>query len=496
MENTLPQQEPDRTFDRIFHPRAVGVIGVSTKGNGFGSGILDSLAAIGFSGSLYGVNPRGGEYKGRKLYRSISEIPDTIDFAIIAVPAVQVPEALEQCRNMGVAGAEILSAGFSEADTGEGRELEDRVRQIAARGIRVVGPNCFGIYCPRSGLTLLPGPDLSRESGAVAFLSQSGGMSIDFAHIGNWMGVRFSKVVSFGNGADLRETELLEYLGRDPDTKVIAMYMEGVRDGRTFLRVLREVTAKKPVIINKGGLSEAGARMVASHTGSMGGSRIIWESALRQAGAVQVEDIWELAQTCLAFSLLPIREYRGISVAGGGGALGVSAGDLAERHGLVLPAFDEDLSEKIMEVLPKPGSSAKNPVDAANPFVGPDAFRHVFTHAGADPRVDIQILIQLLHHYKPVALSLGLDSVHQITPYSELAQAMHDAREETGKPVALVMPDFKQGKESLDIGELIRDARQAFLEQGIPAFSDLGDALRAIRHISAYASRVRSRMAA
>jgi len=397
---------------------------------------------------------------------------------------------------MGVAGAEILSAGFSAADTGEGRELEDRVRQIAARGIRVGGPNCFGIYCPRSGLTLLPGPDLSRESGAVAFLSQSGGMSIDFAHIGNWMGVRFSKVVSFGNGADLRETELLEYLGRDPDTKVIAMYMEGVRDGRTFLRVLREVTAKKPVIINKGGLSEAGARMVASHTGSMGGSRIIWESALRQAGAVQVEDIWELAQTCLAFSLLPIREYRGISVAGGGGALGVSAGDLAERHGLVLPAFDEDLSEKIMEVLPKPGSSAKNPVDAANPFVGPDAFRHVFTHAGADPRVDIQILIQLLHHYKPVALSLGLDSVHQITPYAELARAMHDAREETGKPVALVMPDFKQGKESLDIGELIRDARQAFLEQGIPAFSDLGDALRAIRHISAYASRVRSRMAA
>lgn len=495
MGNMVRHEEKDRIFDRIFHPRSVAVIGVSAQGGGFGSGILDSLSAIGFSGHLYGVNPKGGEYKGRKLYRSVAEIQDAVDFAVIAVPAVQVPGIVEQCLERGVAGVEILSSGFSETDTSEGRDLEDRIRRIAAHGIRVVGPNCFGIYCPKSGLTLLPGPDLSRESGPVAFLSQSGGMSIDFAHIGNWMGIRFSKVISFGNGADLRETELLEYLGRDPETGVIAMYMEGVEDGRRFLQVLKEVAACKPVIINKGGLSEAGSRMVASHTGSLGGSRTIWESVLRQAGAIQVGDLWELAQTCLAFSLLPIREYRGISVAGGGGALGVSAGDMAERYGFVLPAFEDALSEKILEVLPRPGSSARNPIDAANPFVGPDAFRHVFSHAGMDPRIDIQILIQLFHHYKSVALSLGIDSVHQITPYRQLAQAMVDAREETGKPLVLVMPDFKQGKESLDIGELIRDARQAFLEKGIPTFSDLGHALRAISHVSAHASR-KSRMAA
>ncbi|HPI92181.1 MAG TPA: CoA-binding protein [Deltaproteobacteria bacterium] len=494
METAQAHQETDQVFDRIFYPGAVAVIGVSSQGGGFGSGILDSLSAIGFSGDLYGVNPKGGEYKGRKLYRSIAEIPNAIDFAIIAVTAPQVPEILEQCRGKGVAGVEILSSGFSEADTFEGRELEQEIRRIAARGIRVVGPNCFGIYCPESGLTLLPGPDLSRVSGPVAFLSQSGGMSIDFAHIGNWMGVKFSKVVSFGNGADLRETELLEYLGRDPETRVIAMYMEGVEDGREFLRILRKVASTKPVIINKGGLSEAGSRMVASHTGSMGGSRIIWESALRQAGAIQVADLWELAQACLAFSLLPIREYGGVSVAGGGGALGVSAGDLAERYGLVLPAFDGDMSEKLLEVLPRPGSSAKNPIDAANPFVGPDAFRHVFSHAGIDPRIDIQVLIQLLHHYKPVAMSLGLDSIHQIAPYTQLAQAMHDARDATGKPAILVMPDFKQGRESLDIEALIRDARQAFLEKDIPVFSDLGDALRAIHHVTTYASRMKSRM--
>lgn len=489
MECMTSHHEQDRIYERIFHPRVVAVIGVSSHGAGFGSGIVDALSAIGFEGSLYAVNPKGGEYRGRRLLRSISEIKETIDFAIIAVPAEHVPEVLEQCRVCGVAGAEILSAGFSETGTPQGIALEEEVRRISLRGIRVVGPNCFGIYCPRSGLTLLPGPDLSRRTGPVSFLSQSGGMSIDFAHIGKWMGIGFSKVISFGNGSDLRETELLEYLGRDPQTKVIAMYMEGVEDGREFFRVLKDVAATKPVIINKGGLSEAGSRAVASHTGSMGGSRVIWESALRQAGAIQVGDLWELAQACLAFSLLPVRDYKGVSVAGGGGALGVSAGDQAERYGLHLPLFEQAMSEKLMEVLPRPGSSARNPIDAANPFVGPDAFRHVFTHAGTDPRIDAQILIQLLHHYKSVALSLGVESFREITPYAMQAQAMSDARQATAKPAVLVMPDYKQGKDSLDIEELIRDARQAFLDRDIPVYQDLGDAMRAIGHVASYARR-------
>jgi acyl-CoA synthetase (NDP forming) len=415
-----------------------------------------------------------------------------VDFAIIAVPAEHVPQTLEKCRIMGIAGAEILSAGFSESGTAGGEALEDEVREIAAKGIRVIGPNCFGIYCPASGLTLLPGPDLSRESGNVAFISQSGGMSIDFAHIGKWMGIKFSKVISFGNGADLRETELLEYLGRDRQTKVIAMYMEGVKDGREFFRVLRQVTARKPVIINKGGLSEAGGRAVESHTASMGGSRVIWESALRQAGAIQVADLWELAQTCLAFSMLPVMKYQGISVAGGGGALGVSAGDLAERFGLDLPRFDDALSESILDSLPKPGSSARNPIDAANPFVGPDAYRQVFLRSGSEPRVDVQVLIQLLHHFKAVALGLGADSVKEITPFRELGKAMRDAMESTGKPIILVMPEFKQGQDSLDITDLIRETRLVFLERGIPVFNDLGNALQALSHVSHYAQFGRS----
>ena len=205
---------PDTDFERIFHPASIAILGVSSDENsvGFGTGMLRVLKEMGFAGRIYPVNPSGGSVLGLKIYSRMEDIPERVDFAVIAVTAKLVPQALEDCLRSGVAGAEILSSGFGELGTQEGRQLEDQIREITARGIRVVGPNCFGIYCPRSGLTMLPGQDLSRESGNVAFLAQSGGMASDFAHAGEWMGIRFSKMVSFGNGADLREAE---HLGPD-----------------------------------------------------------------------------------------------------------------------------------------------------------------------------------------------------------------------------------------------------------------------------------------
>ena len=217
-------------FERIFHPKRLAIVGVSTEGgSSFGTGIFRSLQFIGYSGEIFLVNPKGGELLGNRIYKSVEDIPDGIDFAIIAVAARLVPDVLESCRLKGAEAVEILSAGFKELGTSEGIALEQQIKQIAARGIRVIGPNCFGIYCPKSGLTLLPGPDLSRESGTAAFLSQSGGMSIDFANEGKSIGLKFSKIVSFGNGADLRDAELLRYLGDDPETGVINMYIEGIR---------------------------------------------------------------------------------------------------------------------------------------------------------------------------------------------------------------------------------------------------------------------------
>jgi acyl-CoA synthetase (NDP forming) len=474
-------------YDRIFHPRRLAIIGVSADegGMGFGAGMLKAISTMGFEGKIYPINPKGGTIGGLNIFKSIEDVPEKIDFAIIAVSARYVPDVLESCLKLGVAGAEILSSGFSELGTPEGIALENRIKEIAAKGIRVLGPNCFGIYCPASGLTLLPGPDLSRESGPVAYLAQSGGMSIDFAHAGKWMGIRFSKMVSFGNGADLRETDLLRYFRNDPETQVISMYIEGIRDGDAFFREIKATAKKKPVIVHKGGLSRAGARSVASHTASMGGSAAIWKSMIRQANAVWVNDPEEMAQTTLAFALLPPKPFGGISVIGGGGAIGVTACDIAESYGIDIPPFPEELQARIGDVLPKPGSSAINPIDVANPFVGPEPLKEVLLAAAQDKHVHLQIIVSLLFHYKTIARIMN-KPVADVAPYRELAEAVRDVVDQTGKPVIAVLPNAKRGLDNMDVTEMIAMAKQEYLNRGIPVFDELHDAIRAVAHVNHY----------
>jgi acyl-CoA synthetase (NDP forming) len=478
-------------FERIFNPQRIAIVGVSQEGIGFGAGIFHSLRLIGFSGEIFLVNPKGGTLNGAPIYRSIEEIPGRIDFAIIAVVARAVPQVLDACRMKGAAGAEVFSSGFKELGTDEGMALEEQVVAAAARGIRVIGPNCFGIYCPQSGLTVLPGPDLSRESGPVAFSSQSGGMAVDFANAGKSVGLKFSKVISFGNGADLREAELLEYFCDDPQTGIVAMYIEGIRDGERFFSALQRTAARKPVIVNKGGLSAAGGRAVQSHTASMGGRREIWQSILRQANAVQVGDMSEMVQACLAFTLLPARSFRNITVLGGGGALGVAAADLAELHGIRIPAFAPELAGRIDELLPRPGSSPGNPVDVANPFVPPKTLKQIMRLAATDQRIDLQIFTSLLHHYKNMAMMLG-KPVKGVTPYIELADDIRDVADETGKPIIVVLSNPKCGPDHLDVVDMFLDARRSFIERGIPVFGSLNDALKSLGHVNAYYERKRS----
>lgn len=478
-------------FSRIFNPRNIAVIGVSSEGFGFGSGILRSLLSIGYEGDLYPVNRKGGSIAGLQIYRAVEDIPVEIDFAVIAVPAEYVPDALEACRKKGAAGAEILSSGFSEVGTPEGDALDRRVKEIAARGIRVLGPNCFGIYCPGAGLTMLPGPKLSRRPGPVAFLSQSGGLAIDFAYMGKWRGIRFSKMVSFGNGCDLRETEMLEYFRQDPETGVICMYIEEVDDGREFLQVLGRTALEKPVIIMKGGLSDSGGRAVASHTASMGGSGKIWKAALRQCNVVQVQTLQEMADAALAFAMLPVQPYQWLAAIGGGGAIGVNTADIAESLGLKTPLLRNDVQERIREILPQPGSSPANPVDIANPFVSPDVLRKTVIHASADDRIQVHVMTQLLYSYLSLAHNLGAKHVREVVPLEDLVVACGEAKTAGKKPLVMVLPNHQQDRDrdAMDAEEVIREARERLLAAGIPVFDQVQNALKAISAVSRYATR-------
>jgi acyl-CoA synthetase (NDP forming) len=481
-----PYHTQDTDYEKIFHPARLAIAGVSADGGlSFGSSILRALLAMGYQGEIFPVNPKGGTFAGLSIYEKVEDIPGTLDYVIISVAAKAVPAILEACRKKGAAGAQIISSGFSELGTPEGIALEEEIRAIAEKGIRVIGPNCFGIYCPECGLTFLPNPDLPREVGTVAFLSQSGGMASDFANTGKWMGIRFSKVVSFGNGVDLRETELLRYLGADPQTRVIAMYIEGIKDGDAFFEELQSVSRKKPVIVYKGGLSLAGQRAVVSHTASMGGSGIIWPSILTQLRAVQAHDMLEMAQACLAFSQLPPRALRGISVVGGGGALGVAACDAAESFGIEIPQLRNALKARIESFLPKSGASASNPIDVANPYIAPETLKQILLVSAQDDRIDCQVVISLLYHFRERSHATG-KPIAEVVPYRELADVMRDVVRDTGKPVIIVLPNTRRGLDDLDIVEMQAHARQAFIEHGLPVFDEIGDAIRAIGHMNTY----------
>jgi acyl-CoA synthetase (NDP forming) len=333
---------------------------------------------------------------------------------------------------------------------------------------------------------MLPGPDLSRQPGPVSFISQSGGLSIDFAYMGKWRGIQFSKMISFGNGCDLRETEMLTYLRHDPTTRIICLYIEGVNDGRKFFEVLGETALEKPVIMLKGGLSESGTRAVTSHTASMGGNRKIWESALRQSNVVQVETLQEMADSALAFSMLPVQEYKGLTIVGGGGALGVNSADMAESSGFLVPYLRKDLQDKIRKILPQPGSSPANPIDIANPYVAPEIIHETIIHASEDENIDIHVMIQLIHTYKALATILEVETIMQVLPLKKLVAACSEAKKSGGKPIAMVLPNYKQEREAMDIEEAVREARALFITAEIPVFDQVKNALKAIASVSRY----------
>ena len=256
------EPEKRRIMDRIFNPRGMALFGGIGTPGAFGYLIALSNIRYGYKGALYPISSKGGEIAGHRIYKSLDDVDGPVDLASISVPARAVPAVLRDCLKHGVAGVQIHSSGFAEVGTREGISLQEEIIRIAQHGLRIVGPNCFGIHCPRGGITLLPGSGFAKEPGNIAFISQSGGVATDFGYEAGSARLGISKVVSFGNGCDVDAIELLDYLGDDPETQYIGAYLEGVRDGRCFLDNLRRISTTKPVVIWKGGLTPLGHYLI------------------------------------------------------------------------------------------------------------------------------------------------------------------------------------------------------------------------------------------
>jgi len=456
-------------LDYIFHPRSIAVIGVSGKPRDWGGGnmFLSALQKFGFPGPLYPVNPNVEEVLGLRCYPSLSAIPDPVDHVISSIPAMGVLSLMDDAAAKGVQSIHFFTAGFRETGEQDRIDLEREVHERAkVAGIRLIGPNCMGLYCPSSGVSF--GGDFPKEPGNVAFISQSGLNSEDLVHSATLRGLRFSKVISYGNATDLDESDFFEYCTADPDTEIILAYIEGVKDGRRFQRALRAASAVKPVVILKGGLTDAGDRAARSHTGSLAGSPQIWEALCRQVGAVTVKTLEELVDMGVTFRFLKPLKERGVAIIVVGGGSSVLAADAAERVGLKIPPLSEDVQAQLRPFTPLAGTSLRNPLDTVA-LEDKDGLHKTVKIVGGSPDISSILILPRLDWW--------IDRVPDVDAMVRGTVAkMKEAADDSPVPVALAL----RVPENARIMGAFERFYECCAEAGLPVFPDFERALAAI----------------
>lgn len=349
----------------ILSPRSIAVVGASNRPGSLGSAVFKNLLEASYQGILYPVNPKSRSVQAVKAYKTLSDIPDEVEMAVLIVPAEQVESVVEESAKKGVKGCIVITAGFKEIG-GQGVELEKRVRSIAKdHGIRLLGPNCLGAANTNKDVRM--NASFARgmpQPGNIAFVSQSGAMCVAVLDYAAGRNMGFSKFVSIGNKADINEVDLLRYLRDDEDTKVIIMYLEDIADGHAFIEVARDITlrAEKPIFALKVGRSPEGARAAASHTGSMAGSDSAYDAIFMQGGIQRVEGVRDLFNYALAFSTQPLPKGNRVAIITNSGGPGIMATDTLVKPGIILANLSEETKNKLKAKLP-PTASVHNPVD-------------------------------------------------------------------------------------------------------------------------------------
>lgn len=389
------ERERLRQFEAIFNPQSIAIIGAS-KGKKVGGRPVRSLLKVGYKGKIFPVNPNESEILGLRAYATVRDIPEPVDYVIMMVPAAVALGAIDDCVARRVKAVQLFTAGFSETGEAEPARLErELVAKARKAGMRLIGPNCAGTSVPAKRIpqetTGVMGPP-----GDIAVLAQSGGNTEVLADVGLTRGIRYSKLISFGNAADLNAIDFLEYLMEDPETKTIATYLEGVTDGHRLFRLIAEISQTKPVVFLKGGRTEAGRDMAASHTASLAGNRAVWSAAMKQAGAIEVETLEEMADSVLAFQNLPPLVNRRVAVisqlGGGAGGAGVLAADLCTSLGLELPTLSREVKAKLGSVINYPGTIFRNPLDLGLVGREPVRLRQVLELLAELPDIDLIML--------------------------------------------------------------------------------------------------------
>ena len=460
-------------LDKIFHPKSIAIIGASASAQE--TGWPARLLNFGYPGHIYPVNPKATEINGLKVYPTVRDIPGSVDYAIFNIPARLAPQIMEDCVAKGVKVAHIFTAGFSETGKEEGKKLEARLAATARDGgVRVIGPNCMGLYSPLGGLTF--NPIFAKESGNVSFISQTGAGASRFVPLANNRGIYFSKVISYGNAIDLDAPDFLEYLAIDEETEIIACYIEGVKDGHRFLEAARKCLMTKPVIVLKAGLTESGARATVSHTASLAGSESVWDAFFKQTGAIPTNTLEELINVILALLHMPCPKGRRVGLMGRGGGLGVIATDSCERAGLKVPPFLPETSRQLEEIVPEAGSVIRNPVEGPRGISDTaDFYAKGLKIVDADSQIDFTLPRLAVDIYGGRQTNLQQQLLKVVEVIVSTAQTLT-------KPMTVVL----YAGEHLETIAAVLEARERLLKAGIPVYPTIEAASNAVSQLIGY----------
>lgn len=444
----MSSTQPDIRY--LFEPRGVAVIGASATPGKIGYSLMDNIIANGYAGPLYPITPRGGEVLGRTAYASIEETPGPVDVALIAIPAQHVRAAVESCARKGVGFLPIITSGFSEV----GNSDEEAAILAIAReaGMRVIGPNIFGVYSAAASLNGTFGPK-DITPGGVAIITQSGALGIAMIGKSAVEHIGLSTIVSVGNKCDIDEADLLAYLRDDDTTRAILIYMEGVTNGPRLIQALKDTTRVKPVVVIKSGRSKRGAMAAASHTGSLAGADEVFDAVMRQCGVLRAESVQEAFDWARFLANAPMPRGRNTAIITNGGGVGVMATDACEKYDVKL-YDDASTLHKIFAPMTPAFGSTKNPVDITGGASAED-YRAALG-AGADSEaID-------------AALALYCETaVFDIDAMPQMIEEVHRHYQAAGKPVLF----------SLLGGEKVEGCIKTLRTRGIPVFGDIYDAV-------------------
>ena len=453
-------------LDLLFYPKSVAVIGASDNLGGGKLPYFQILQSNGFAGSLYPVNPRRAEVCGVKAYASIDDLPGPVDFALVAAPVEQSIDIVKAAVRKRIKFIHFFTSGFGE--TGNMKLEKDLVREARKGHLRIIGPNCIGVQCFESKLSFRL-TKAQEQPGTIAFLGQSGGITSSFVAMATTRGIWLNKVVSFGNQIDLRLEDYLEYLADDDKIRLVACYVEDIKDANKFLKTLRRATAKKPVIILKGGKTELGSKAAASHTGAMASNYTIWAAAVRQHGGLLVNTFEELMDLAMLGTAKKFPQGRRVGFLGAGGGISVLFSDMAVTAGIVLPELSVRTQKMIGEKIMGVNTSTTNPVDLGAFGFDLNVMLHTMKALNEDDSIDVIVPYFSVEYIMHAEMFLNVKNS---------ADTILQMAEQIKKPVIPVLSCFLEN--DLEAERVRISTFNALRKAGFPVYSKIQEALYVI----------------